>query len=94
MTMDELKALAWKPIDTAPTDGTVVLLTAIEDDGELFEVWPMQWAHIQQNGLFPGRVGMWTHPSAGMTWNGDADGGGPTHWHPMPDAQPLSGWRH
>lgn len=70
----------WQDIATAPKDGTVILLTAIEDDGSLFEVHPMQWAHIQKNGLFPGETGMWTSPDGGYTWNGDPEDCGPTHW--------------
>ena len=73
----------WLPIDTAPKDGTEILLTAFEDDGAQFETWPMRWAHIQRNGLFPGRIGMWTHVS-GITWNDDSLGAGPTHWMPLP----------
>lgn len=73
----------WKLIDTAPKDGTVIILTAFEKDGTPFgEEWPMQWAHIQRNGLFPGTVGMWTATHGGFTWNGTPDEGGPTHWKP------------
>jgi len=82
----------WRPIDTAPKDGAPVMLTAIEDDGELFEIHLMQWAHIQRNGLFPGAVGMWTAPHGGYTWNDDGMGGGPTHWRPAwrnPTAEEL-----
>lgn len=75
----------WRPIETAPKDGTVILLTALEPDGEPFEVWPMQWMAIQQNGLFPGKVGMWTHPSGDVTWNDDDPAGAPTHWMPTPN---------
>jgi hypothetical protein len=70
----------WQPIDTAPRDGTIIALTAIEENGELFEVHLMQWAHIQRNGLFPGTVGMWTSPGGEYTWNGEPGDGGPTHW--------------
>lgn len=70
----------WQPMDTAPRDGSIIELTAIEADGTLFEIHPMQWAHIQMNGLFPGKVGMWTAPGGEYTWNDDGRGGGPTHW--------------
>lgn len=73
----------WQPIETAPKDGSVIALTSFFDDGEQFETWPMQWMHIQRNGLFPGKTGMWTHPSGGLTWNDDGVGGGPTHWRPL-----------
>lgn len=75
--------IAWRPLDTAPKDGTVVQLTALEPNGEPFEIWPMQWGHIQTNGLFPGKVGMWMTPDGSITWNGTEDEGGPTHWHPL-----------
>lgn len=72
----------WMPIETAPKDGTVIDLTALEEDGSTFEIHPMQWAHIQRNALFPRQVGMWTSPSGEYTWNGTPDDGGPTHWRP------------
>lgn len=50
------------------------------EDGEPQEQWPMQWAHIQRNGLFPGKVGMWSTLCGRLTWNDDQRGGGPTHW--------------
>lgn len=74
---------AWLPIDSAPKDGTLLQLTAIDATGETFEIWNMQWAHIQRNGLFPGVTGMWTAPHGGLTWNGSPDDGGPTHWRPL-----------
>lgn len=72
----------WQTIGSAPKDGSLILLTAFEDDGEQSETHEMQWAHIQRNGLFPGAIGMWTHPSGAYTWNDDGEGGGPTHWSP------------
>lgn len=73
----------WQPIETAPRDGQLILLTAFESDGSLFEVHPMQWFHVQRNELFaPGMVGMWTAPDGGYTWR--EGNGGPTHWKPVP----------
>lgn len=73
----------WKPIETAPRDGTVVQITAFESNGEPYEIHTMQWGHIQKNWLFaPGQVGMWVSPPGDYTWReGD---GGPTHWRPSP----------
>lgn len=69
----------WQTIDTAPKDGTVIELTWMEK-GNAQEIWPLQWAHIQRNGFFPGKVGMWTSPDGSMTWNDDNPDGAPTHW--------------
>jgi len=71
----------WKSIETAPKDGSVIELTAF-DNGKPFEIWPMQWGHIQQNGLFPENTGMWVAPDGSVTWNGTEEEGGPTHWRP------------
>jgi hypothetical protein len=72
----------WQPITTAPKDGTLIKLCWM-DDGEPMEQWVMRWAHIQRNGLFPGKVGMWTSPDGGVTWNDDNPAGAPTHWKPL-----------
>ncbi len=72
----------WQPIETAPRDGTLVLVTWLEDDGQPSEIHPMQWGHITRNEFFaPGQVGMWVAPHGGYTWQ-EGDGGGPTHWQP------------
>lgn len=73
--------MGWQPIETAPRDGTVVHLTWM-DDGEPQEVWPMQWGHIQRNGLFPGVTGMWVATDGSVTWKESVDAG-PTHWRPI-----------
>jgi len=72
----------WRSIETAPKDGTVIELTWLGSNGEPQEIWPMQWCHIQRNGLFPGKTGMWTMPNGGATWNDDDPEGAPTHWRP------------
>lgn len=74
----------WLPIDGAPKDGRVIDLTWMEG-GVPQEIWPMQWGHIQRNGLFPENTGMWVAPDGSVTWNGGPDNGGPTHWRAVRD---------
>ena len=76
----------WQTIDSAPRNGTIVDLTWMEN-GRPQEIWPMQWGHIQRNGLFPDVVGMWVAPGGGVTWNEADPEGAPTHWRPH---RPLS----
>ena len=66
---------AHKPIETAPRDGTIIIVYH-EDCGEFV----VQWGHIQKNELFaPGTTGMWVSPQGDFTWQ-EADGNGPSHW--------------
>jgi hypothetical protein len=78
--------MKWQPIETAPKDGTLIMLSWHEG-GEMQECFVMQWGRIQSNGLFPGKIGMWVAPDRSMTWNDDGDGG-PTHWAPLEEATP------
>ena len=70
------------PIETAPKDGTVIVV-GDPDVGE----FPMSWGHIQRNEFFaPGTTGMWVMAyGGGATWT-DADGFGPTAWRPLEEA--------
>jgi hypothetical protein len=61
-------------IDTAPRDGTVIVV-GHPDVGEFL----MQWGHIQKNHYFaPGERGMWVAPHGGLTWRDGEDG--PSYW--------------
>jgi len=73
----------WRTIESAPRDGRIVYLTWMEG-GVPQEIWPMQWGHIQKNGLFPGVTGMWIAPDGSVTWNEADPAGAPTHWRPTP----------
>ena len=71
--------MEWKDIETAPKDGRLVRVGWKEaGDTDMQEWFTMRWGHIQQNGLFPGVVGMWVSPDGSFTWQ-EKDGG-PTHW--------------
>lgn len=69
----------WQQIETAPKDGSTIVLTWM-DDGKPQEQWPMRWDASMRNGLFPGVVGMWTATDGSFTWNNPC---GPTHWKPL-----------
>ncbi len=75
--------VSWRPIETAPRDGTVIMVEDISAG-----VFPMSWGHIQQNATFaPGVVGMWILEGGGMTWTEHGDDG-PTVWMPVTEYQP------
>lgn len=68
----------------APKDGTAIYLGWKEPgDEEMQEYFIMQWGHIQKNGLFPSKVGMWVSRDGSYTWNDEILAGAPTHWAPL-----------
>jgi len=72
----------WQPIETAPKDGTVILLaTSKVDDGH------MQTAYWDEcDGIAEGKTAWaWHHTDAGLYWHKDMF----THWMPLPAAPHL-----
>ena len=80
--------MEWQPIETAPKDGQLITLCWFDGEDGPFDTCSMMWGHIQRNGLFPGKIGMWVSSNGAVTWNDDGDGG-PTHWMPLP-APPVT----
>lgn len=69
----------WQPIETAPRDGTTILVWA---DGETSDGHLMRWRPEGFNPLVSLKAGLWEHPTGGYTWSEDRDAG-PTHWRPL-----------
>lgn len=69
--------LSGQPIETAPRDGTTVIV-GDPDVGQFL----MRWDAGAVNGLFLGRKGFWVSPCGGLTWS-EHDGFGPTYWLPL-----------
>lgn len=74
--------MEWQPIETAPKDGTEVLLGKWVNDE--WRVCQAAWCY------FPGHDNhVQGYESSVWWWNGDADWGGitedegPTHWAPL-----------
>lgn len=72
----------WQPIETAPRDGTEIIVCWI-DGGYENDATYMLWDDEGVNNMFPGVEGMWRTASGSATWTEHA-GHGPTHWMPIP----------
>jgi hypothetical protein len=82
----------WKPIASAPRDGTLVRVGWKEPtDTKMQEHFVMQWGHIQRNGLVGDHVGMWVSPCGGFTWSEADQDGAPTHWCELEDEMANQG---
>lgn len=87
--------MVWKPIETAPRDGTIITLTWM-DGGEPQEIYPgFQWNPFASNHLVQGHKGIWAiHGKNGellMTWSEDNPDGAPTHWMPRAEKEARNG---
>lgn len=67
----------WRPIDSAPRDGTVI--EVMDEDCGRFS---MRWNPAGFNGLVSSTPGIWESPGDDFTWCED-DGYGPTYWRPL-----------
>ena len=78
MTYEKRAAsLGFRTIDSAPRDGTAIVVTA---EGEpLFE---MSWNQFGSNEIVQTQRGIWWGPGGGFTWS-EKHGCGPTHWAPL-----------
>ena len=63
--------MSWQPIETAPTDGTVVLIYAPRSD---LEKWTVDLPPVICNAAY--------HPDAGWCICAVRE---PTHWMPLPE---------
>jgi hypothetical protein len=75
MTRQEV-IMAWQPIETAPKDGTEILIVRAEEDSAAYRV-----AYWDEDGDVPY---MWHVSDAVDGFNHHKDL--PTHWMPLPDS--------
>ncbi|MEC3912356.1 DUF551 domain-containing protein [Sphingobium sp. CR2-8] len=80
--LDRVEAGEWRPIETAPKDGTWVLIYAPDlEIGVTMGCYYREEERNSESGRFVG--GEWT----GAEWDGAVSGYlRPTHWRPLPDA--------
>ena len=71
----------FRPIDSAPRDGTLIEIMD-EDVGSFL----MRWNPAGRNALVSKQAGIWEAHDGSMTWCED-DGFGPTWWRPAPSQQ-------
>lgn len=66
------KAEAWRPISSAPKDGTTVMVY-VPDFEKITEAW------------FCEQTGLWPHSAAYSDEGEPCNVGQPTHWRPLPE---------
>jgi hypothetical protein len=73
----------YRPINTAPRDGSIVWLIAEEYNEDC--PYPMFWNPSGFNPLVSSKPGIWELEGGGMTWCEEDPKGSPTHWKPKVD---------
>lgn len=73
----------WRPIATAPRDGTII--EVFDEDCGRFE---MRWTPSGFNEIVSLHQGIWECPSNNFTWSEDR-GFGPKWWRPLPAARDM-----
>lgn len=71
---------AWRPIGTAPRDGSPVWLC--DKHGDADGPWPMRWNATASHPIFQRGLGMWVLEGGGMTWTEEHPDGAPELWAP------------
>lgn len=71
----------WQPIDTAPKDGTGVLLWDAKRNVVVSGCWHVQPTSDTPNGYDPGWA-WWAADDDVIVWDDDT---GPSHWMPLPE---------
>ena len=76
--------MIWQPIETAPKDGTSVLLWASWLDDPVIARYSYQSGYAEScwEGTFDGAAAL---ESQGDTWTDEHEVINPTHWMPLPD---------
>jgi hypothetical protein len=72
----------WKPIDTAPQDGTWILMWDSQRELAVSGCWHTEPAmNNPESGYEPG-WSWWSADDDVLIWDGDKE---PTHWMPLPN---------
>lgn len=75
----------FRPIDTAPRDGSIVEVMAAD-----FGPYRMRWNPSGFNELASIQPGIWEAHDRAFTWSEDM-GAGPTHWRPSQSPSEANG---
>lgn len=72
-----MSEMQWRPIETAPKDGTKILVFTVHGDIELSEWYEIWWDDYEPEGELFRKV----RKLSGSGWNSNM----PVLWHPLPN---------